>query len=96
MALDDYNTDGLDVNGSTTISELEEMFGESAVRRALSYMDSLSEADKKYRESLEGSNYAENFTEEVAGEEVSDDKTEEMNEKWARESSESGLGMGDE
>jgi hypothetical protein len=79
-----------------TISDLREEFGDEIVNRGLAYMESLSEADEKYRETVREKNYVK---EGMAGFAQSSDDIEtseeadEANSAWQESSEESGLGL---
>lgn len=79
-----------------TVSDLEDEFGEEVVKRGISYMASLADADEEYRKSVQGSNYVKEslrgFAESPDEVEVSDD-AEEANNEWRRNSQEGGLGL---
>ena len=83
-----------------TVSDLRDMYGDEAVDRALSYMESLSEADENFRESVsqeqmeEGyDEAAKTYTDDEDAEASDRTKVEQASRKWAEESSESGLGL---
>lgn len=81
-----------------TIRDLIDMYGHEAVRRGLSYMESLSEAEDNYKQSTEEqADYAEGFIDQTADpEDVPKEKRAEINNKWAEGMEESGLGLDDE
>lgn len=87
--------------GDITVSDLKDMYGEEAVNRGLSYMESLSDADENFKESVSPEQMEEGYDE--AAKTYSDDedatvsdktKVEEASEKWAEETKDNGLGLG--
>lgn len=81
-----------------TIRELIDIHGEEAVRRGLSYMESLSEAEQNFKEAAgESSGYAEETAKGVNMEDEMDPETrEEINNRWAEGMKDGGLGLDDE
>lgn len=81
-----------------TVRDLINMYGREAVRRGLSYMESLSEAEEEYKQSAEdGGGYAEGIARGVTDpEDLDPEKREEINERWAEGMEEGGLGLDDE
>lgn len=75
-----------------TLADLKEQFGEDALARGLAYMESLSDADKNYREAA-GGQYTKGLKER--GVEM-DEKTEQRaDEAWAQGMKETGIGIDD-
>lgn len=82
--------------GNVTVAELIQLHGEEAVRRGLSYMASLSEADENFRESgAEGADYGEEYIKAIAGEEanVDGEKAERLQSDWEEAMEGDGLGL---
>lgn len=82
-----------------TVRDLVDMYGKEAVRRGISYMESLAEAEEEFKQSIDNDpEYAEQYTKGVAGdpEEVPESKREEINSAWAEGMREGGLGLDDE
>lgn len=81
-----------------TVRDLISMYGEEAVRRGLSYMESLAEAEEEFKQSVEESDeYAERVIEGVTDpENIDPEKREEINSRWAEGMQEGGLGLDDE
>lgn len=84
-----------DHNRSTTIGELIEIHGEEAVKRGISYMESLSEAEESYRESVNGDRFKRGV-ENAYGVEEGGERVEEAVSKWEESMRENGLGVTDE
>lgn len=85
------------VNGSAaqfedvTVAELIQQYGEKPVRRGLSYMASLSDAEQSYINSLDEREYEESVTEGLTGERSSNGS--EPANKWAERAKEEGIGL---
>ena len=77
-----------------TVGELIQQYGEEPVRRGLSYMASLSDADQNYREaSRKADEYGEGYSKGVADDPDAD--TEEIENRWADAIEDSGIGIND-
>lgn len=82
---------------STTISELIDEFGLKEVKRGLSYMSSLSDAQENFKKSASDSDYAKRVAQGLSEdvEDVSDSKIQELQEEWSESMEEGGLGLDD-
>lgn len=82
-----------------TIRDLINMYGREAVRRGLSYMESLSDAEENFKRSVEDeAEYAEEYADEYVDdpEDIPPEKRKEINERWAEGMKKGGLGLDDE
>lgn len=87
-----------EMSDDTTIQDLINIYGKEAVRRGLSYMASLEQADQEFRESAsESDEYGKRFTEaQTDGEVEVDEKTvDKVNEDWQDAMEGDGLGLED-
>jgi len=92
MTLDDVTEgdgDILDEFKNMTVAELIQIHGEEPVRRGLSYMLSLEEADRNYRDSADSRKLDEGWEEAY---DVEDVETE-ASKKWEEVMEEEGLGI---
>lgn len=73
-----------------TLADLKEQFGADALARGLAYMESLTDADKSYREAANGQ-----YTEGLQRKGVEMDETTEQkaDEAWAKGMEETGIGI---
>lgn len=92
MSLEDV-VEGVGLSPDTTIAELRSIYGEESVRRALNYMDKLSEADKNFRESAEEDKMIEGYSEFLTDSNIT---SREEESEWQRGMKENGLGIDDE
>lgn len=80
----------------TTIQTLIDIYGEEAVRRGISYMASLREADEEFRKSTsKDHNYAQKMSEALTSEDVDveDEMVSEANSSWEESMEGDGLGL---
>lgn len=91
MGIEDV-VDELDIYSSTTVGELEDRYGEEVVRRALKYMDNLSEADENYRESADPDDMEEGYR---RGFDIDEDEeiNQEASNSWSEAMQDEGLGI---
>lgn len=84
-----------DSPSEVTIEDLFRIYGEGAVRRGISYMASLDEAEQNYKESAKEGDYADNMVESVTGDEdaIPEERKQEMQSKWDEAMNEEGLGL---
>lgn len=77
---------------STTVGDLRAVFGDSAVKRALNYMASLSEAEEEYREATQKERYRDGMA-EMAGKDADEigEKVEEASEDWEERTNSLGI-----
>lgn len=85
--------DVVDQYGDWTIDQLAQLYGEEAVRRGLSYIANLSEADKQYRQSADGEEYKRRTAQEITGDEDSAPDDWEPQSKWEKAVETGGLGL---
>lgn len=75
-----------------TLADLKEQFGEDALARGLSYMESLNDADKNYREAAERQ-YTRGLKDR--GVEMDEETEQKADEAWAQGMRETGIGIDD-
>lgn len=95
MGLESFAEGANSISEETTVEELIDIYGEEIVTRGLAYMDSLEEADKEFRENTE-SDYATDYAEGIGGGDISEDKRQELNDRWSESIQDNGLGINDD
>lgn len=88
------NGEEIVLNESMTVGELVNKYGEEAVRRGISYMHSLAEAEKEYKKSATSEQMREGY--EKAGLDPEHEETEKASGAWAESMNENGLGINDD
>lgn len=95
MGIDDIAPDDGDnpsFSESTTVGELKSKYGDACVIRALSYMESLSDAQESYKESADSQRMKEGY--DKAGVADGDgDKLDKATNKWEEKMRDAGLGL---
>lgn len=91
MGLQEVGHEGELINQDhLTIGELKEIFGREATRRGLEYMNSLTRADRNYREAANPEDLDEGF-ERAYGDEVETDAGDD----WAKSMERKGIDLDD-
>lgn len=91
---DSQSNDIAGIPPDTTIEDLARMYSREAVKRGISYMDSLADADRQFRESASREDMSEGYAE--ADLDTDHENVQEASEEWADSMEESGLGINDE
>lgn len=76
-----------------TLADLKDAYGDEPVRRAITYMESLREADKNYRNADPGNEYSERFAEGIIGEGAEDADLSDAQSSWEEAMKDSGIGL---
>jgi len=76
-----------------TLSDLKDAYGDEPVRRAITYMESLREADENYRNADSGDDYSERFAEGIMGEDAEGADLSDAQSRWEEGMKESGIGL---
>lgn len=82
--------DGHDIPDHLTVGELRGIFGDTAVDRSMQYLESLREADRRFREETDAESMTEGYRKAGVEGDVSD-----VSEKWKSQIEEEGLGLDD-
>lgn len=79
-----------------SIGDLEEMFGTSAVARAMSYLKSLEQAQQAYKESTPGRHYKEGLADafDMDVDELGE-RVDSATDRWRESMEDKGLGLDD-
>jgi len=96
MSMDDVIAEGElgDLDDSTTIRDLRDLFGNAAVNRGIKYMASLSDANEKYKQKLSEEEYKRGMEDAGVSEESLESETgKRLIDKWQKESVKNGLGI---
>lgn len=85
----------VDSPSEVTIEDLFHIYGRGAVKRGLSYMASLDEAEENYKESVDESSYGEDMAESVVEDSniVPEERKQDLQDKWGEAMNEEGLGL---